>query len=272
MNRFIISIIVYFAAMTSYAQIADIQVSYSYRHPEQTMRRADADISNQYILLTDGGRSKFYSPKTEYIDSIESTPEGFENFNTFKRVCYEKKQSDLIPRVDGSFYVVKSFGNKNIRTYDVASGTRFKWNEPLAEINWITTDSIKNILGYDCVMAHGDCHGRRWTVWFSPEIPVSDGPWKLYGLPGIILEAVCDGGQYSFVADGIQYAANPYYEIYSENNWEKITGKDFWELRRSSLENPSRNVISSPNMIVYNGISHKGHLPKEIVDYIETDY
>ena len=90
MNRFIISIIVYFAAMQSYAQIADIQVSYSYRHPEQTMRRADADISNQYILLTDGGRSKFYSPKTEYIDSIESTPEGFENFNTFKRVCYEK--------------------------------------------------------------------------------------------------------------------------------------------------------------------------------------
>lgn len=53
---------------------ADIEVSYRYSHPVQTMRNAEPDVTNQYILLTDGNHSKFYSPKTEYIDSIESTP------------------------------------------------------------------------------------------------------------------------------------------------------------------------------------------------------
>ncbi|WP_286331726.1 hypothetical protein, partial [Duncaniella freteri] len=53
-------------------QMADIEVSYKYSHPVQTMRSAEPDVTNQYILLTDGSRSKFYSPKTEYIDSIES--------------------------------------------------------------------------------------------------------------------------------------------------------------------------------------------------------
>ncbi|MDE6669898.1 MAG: GLPGLI family protein [Muribaculaceae bacterium] len=272
MYRLFFSFIVSLVMIASFAQTADIEVSYLYRHPEQTMRRAEADICNQYILLSNGNDSKFYSPKTEYIDSIESTPEGFESFNTFKRVCYEKRQSELIPRVDGSFYIVKSFGRKNIRTYDVASGTRFKWDEPLIEINWEVTDSIKNILGYECFMAHTDFHGRKWTVWFTPEIPVNDGPWKLHGLPGLILEAVCEGGQYHFVADGVQYAKTPYYKIYSEDNWEIISGSDFWNLRRSCLDNPSRNMTSSANIIVYNGISYKKYLPKEIVDYIETDY
>lgn len=236
------------------------------------MRNADADIENQYHLLTDGITSKFFSPKTEYIDSIESTKEGFERFNAFKRICFEKKQQHLIPRVDGSFYIAKSFKTKNIRTYDVASGTRFKWDEPLQEINWTIMDSTQSVLGYECFLAETLFHGRKWSAWFTPDIPIQDGPWKLTGLPGLILKATCEGGQYSFEADGIQYTHTPYYEIYSENNWDKITGKDFWNLRRECLDNPSRNVNSYGNSIVYNGLKYNKYLPKEIVDYIETDY
>lgn len=266
------SFIMCIAATAAMAQTADIKVSYMYRHPEQTMRTAEADIANHYILLSNRNKSKFYSPKTEYIDSIESTAEGFESFNTFKRICHEKKQQHLIPRVDGSFYIAKSFKNKAIRTYDVANGTRFKWDEPLTGINWEEIDSVKNILGYECFMARTEFHGREWTVWFSPEIPVADGPWKLHGLSGLILEAVCDGGQYHFAADGIQYIENPHYEVYSENNWEPITGNEFWNLRRACLENPSRNMNLSTNTIVFQGASQMNYLPKEIVDYIETDY
>lgn len=254
------------------AQNSDVEVSYRYSHPIQTMRSADADITNQYILISNGIQSKFYSPKTEYIDSIESTPEGFEQFNTFKRICYEKKQKDLIPRVDGSFYVTKSFKNKKIKTYDVAAATRYKWEEPLTEIAWDISDSTKNILGYESFMATADFHGRKWTVWFSPEIPVNDGPWKLSGLPGIILEAVCESGQYYFIADGIQQVEKPFYDIYSEDNWEPTNSMDFWNLRRVCLENPSRNMNASENIIVFQGIKYNKYLPREVVDYIETDY
>lgn len=261
-----------FMAISVVAQNDGVSVSYKYYHPEQTMRSAEADIVNQYILISDGHKSKFYSPKTEYIDSIESTPEGFESFNTFKRICYEKKRQDMIPRVDGSFYISKSKKDKNIRTYDVASGTRFKWDEPMTDIKWSVTDSIKSILGYECFQASTIYHGRQWTVWFAPDIPLQDGPWKLYDLPGLILEAVCEGGQYHFTADGIVHNQNPYYGIYSENNWEPIKGKDFWNLRRSCLDNPYHNVNSGANTIVYQGVNYTKYLPAEIVDYIETDY
>lgn len=249
-----------------------IKVGYRYSHPVQTMRSEKADVTNQYILVTDGSQSKFYSPKTEYIDSIESTPEGFEKFNTFKRICYEKKQSDQIPRGDGSFYVTKSRYNDKVITFDIASATKFRWEEPIPHIDWITTDSTMNIVGYECFMATADFHGRKWTAWFAPEIPVSDGPWKLCGLPGIILKAECDGGQYSFVADGIEQIQNPEYGLYGAENWEPIKREEFWSLRRECLENPSRNRGAGGNTIVYKGINYTKYLPKEIVDYIETDY
>ena len=273
MNRLITSIILCIVATAATAQSkAGIEVSYRYSHPVQTMRSAEPDVTNQYILHTDGCQSKFYSPKTEYIDSIESTPEGFEKFNTFKRICYEKKQSDLIPRFDGSFYVAKSGDNDKMITFDIASATKFRWEEPMPNIEWITTDSTVNILGYECFMATADFHGRKWTAWFAPEIPVSDGPWKLCGLPGIILRAECDGGQYSFIADGIQQKQNLEYHIYGEENWEPIKREEFWLLRRECLENPSRNRGSGSHIIVYKGINYTKYLPKEIVDYIETDY
>lgn len=272
MKKILTSIISCLVAIAATAQTADIEVSYRYCHPVQTMRSAEPDITNQYILLTDGYKSKFYSPKTEYIDSIESTPEGFEKFNTFKRICYEKKQSEHIPRVDGSFYITKSKRDNKMQTYDIASATRFKWEEPIPHIKWVTTDTTMNIAGYECFMATAEVHGRKWTAWFTPEIPVSDGPWKLCGLPGLILQAACDGGQYSFVADGIQQKQNPEYRIYGNENWEPVKREEFWQLRRSCLDNPSRNRASGDNIIVYKGISYTRCLPKEIVDYIETDY
>ena len=142
----------------------------------------------------------------------------------------------------------------------------------MPHIEWVVTDSTMTVVDYECFMATSDYHGRKWTAWFAPEIPIGDGPWKLCGLPGIILQAESDGGQYRFVADGIQQARNPEYRIYGKEKWEPIKREDFWNLRRECLENPSRNRGVGGNTMVYKGTNYTKYLPKEIVDYIETDY
>ena len=53
-------------------------------------------------------------------------------------------------------------------------------------------------------LATADFCGRHWTAWFATDIPVSDGPWKLGGLPGLILEAYDKGHQYTFTAVGLE--------------------------------------------------------------------
>lgn len=59
-------------------------------------------------------------------------------------------------------------------------------------IKWSISEEIKEILGHRCQKASGEFRGRNFTVYFAKDIPVADGPWKLTGLPGLILEAFSD--------------------------------------------------------------------------------
>ena len=62
--------------------------------------------------------------------------------------------------------------------------------EPLEPIQWkINEDSVKNLMGYDCIQAECDLYGRHWVVWYAPELACSSGPWLLRGVPGLIVQA-----------------------------------------------------------------------------------
>lgn len=73
------------------------------------------------------------------------------------------------------------------------------WDKP----EWEITDETKDILGYECFKATTDYRGRKWIAWFTPEIPLPEGPWKLCGLPGLILEANDTDDYFHFTANGI---------------------------------------------------------------------
>lgn len=61
--------------------------------------------------------------------------------------------------------------------------------EPAPNVSWKITTEKKNIGGYESIKATTDFAGRMWEAWYIPEIPISLGPWKLGGLPGLIIEA-----------------------------------------------------------------------------------
>ena len=84
---------------------------------------------------------------------------------------------------------------------------KFHITEPLEQPQWdIIADSTKQILNYDCQMARCTFKGRTWTVWFTADIPLDNGPWKLCGLPGLILRAYDSKQQYIFDCVGMKQA------------------------------------------------------------------
>ena len=90
---------------------------------------------------------------------------------------------------------------------DVSIIESFRITEPLEQPKWdIITDSTKQILGYDCQMARCKFKGRTWTAWFTADIPLDNGPWKLCGLPGLILRAYDSRQQYIFDCVGMKQA------------------------------------------------------------------
>ena len=55
-------------------------------------------------------------------------------------------------------------------------------------------------------MARCTFKGRTWTAWFTADIPLDNGPWKLCGLPGLILRAYDSKQQYIFDCVGMKQA------------------------------------------------------------------
>ncbi|OCK49829.1 hypothetical protein BA768_08005 [Chryseobacterium sp. CBo1] len=56
------------------------------------------------------------------------------------------------------------------------------------KINWKISSEKDKFLSYPIQKATTEFGGRKWIAWFTTEIPVQDGPYKFYGLPGLILK------------------------------------------------------------------------------------
>ena len=61
--------------------------------------------------------------------------------------------------------------------------------EKKIKINWKLENETKKIGPFICNKAITKYRGRDYTAWYTKQIPVAYGPWKLQGLPGLILEA-----------------------------------------------------------------------------------
>lgn len=64
--------------------------------------------------------------------------------------------------------------------------------DTLYPMHWMMTDETKYISDVSCKKATTIFKGRSYTVWYADDIPIMNGPWKLGGLPGLILEAYDD--------------------------------------------------------------------------------
>jgi GLPGLI family protein len=51
------------------------------------------------------------------------------------------------------------------------------------------TSQEKIIGGFQCKQAFTSFRGRDYEAWYAVSLPLPMGPWKLNGLPGLILEA-----------------------------------------------------------------------------------
>lgn len=252
---------------------ADLEVSYS----EISFFENGKERNHKYHLLANSGQSKFFNPRSEEIDSMSSTPEGLANFKKTQEAALQAMiaQGSIdvakMPRKVEPVYVLKSSADSIMTVYDLlGTDEPVYYTEPYSEITWEIGDSTRTILGYECLQADTDYHGRHWTAWFTPEIPIQDGPWKFRGLPGLILEVKSVGGKYGYVADGIERSIKIINGVYGAEQYEKRDRKAILRAKRAMRDNPMGHLqakginvdISPENLSKSSGTG----------DFIETDY
>lgn len=100
----------------------------------------------------------------------------------------------------------------------------------------IVADSTARILGYNCTLATTHYKGRTWRAWFTEDIPLPYGPWKLCGLPGLVLRAADTSRQFIFDAIGMRQmdGTQPILLKKHYDKYEPVSQKTFDKVRRET--------------------------------------
>jgi hypothetical protein len=76
--------------------------------------------------------------------------------------------------------------------------------DAMPAIDWKISNDTMTFGGLHCQKATTHFKGRDYTAWFCPDLPLHVGPWKLNGLPGVIVQAYDAKKDVQFMFDGVE--------------------------------------------------------------------
>lgn len=234
------------------------QVKYrvTYRMSVTTDTTRTPQTWRKHMMLLDIGDhlSKFYDYNTWQADSARQA-----NPNDEAYLEYLEGRKSSIRHCNWELY--KDYPKKGLFTTKELLGLEHFYVEEKADVpEWsLQSDSIREIMGYTCHLASAFYKGRLWSAWYAEDIPIDDGPWKLRGLPGLILRAEDSQRHYVIYALGLKQVDGNETIRYKSGDFnadEKVNMKQLAELRKRyyadmagfiNNTNPNVKVIISGN-------------------------
>lgn len=111
----------------------------------------------------------------------------------------------------------------------------FLVNDTTLNIDWILHNDTKQIDGFNCKKATTNFKGRDWEIWYTTEIPISYGPWKFYGLPGLIIIAKEGSDQFWFRLTKIKIDPSIKIEPVNRKEFKEVSFKQFISMEEEVL-------------------------------------
>jgi len=218
------TIFLFFLANSAFAQNKSLGLV------EYNMVLSFKDKVNQSTLLINKNDSYFlWNSKSNDSLKIKEKETNEGNLNiSFKKEDY----TDNI-----GFFNYKSNKRNHIITRTFLGKKEYFVTEIKPQIKWNVFEEYKKIGNFDCQKAKAKFRGRNYTVWFTYDIPISDGPWKLHGLPGLILEAYDDKKEVSFFFKSAKFPDNTQKSRLKISENKKISLKEFVLLKEKHTNN-----------------------------------
>lgn len=169
MKSYLVSFLLFFI---SHISLSGQEVHVKYFHVRSPIATLEEDLyvkDNQVISIQDS-----------VINFNQNGNSGISVFEKSKRKTISKQYfvSDLNEEEKKNFFFTTTYRDEDFFIYDEVP--KIKWT--------ISEKGGKKILGYPCFKATGIFRGSKMVAYYTSDIPLSAGPFKFYGLPGLILE------------------------------------------------------------------------------------
>ncbi|WP_312076027.1 GLPGLI family protein [Chryseobacterium sp.] len=143
-----------------------------------------ADVKTEMMVLDiDAKGSSYFSHATFVADSIQKAD--IEKQLQMSPGNINIKRNEKPGQI--TFKVTKSYPEFKTFLYRKVAGDQYKIAED-SKPEWKISSEKQKIGDYNTQKATTSFGGREWIAWFTQEIPFQDGPYKFYGLPGLIVK------------------------------------------------------------------------------------
>lgn len=245
-------------------------------------------MGGEFILLVGPKTSKYYEKVTDKYERIQSDPEIKAAYNKEMELVFEKARANggflekpILSRVD-ALVIYTNYPEGKRTVQDAAFLDYYIYEDDLKPQQWtMVPDSVKTKLDYSCRKAVCTYRGRAYEAWYCPDIPVSLGPWKFSGLPGLIMSVRDTNGHYTFDISGLEKSNNPI--EYIEYITRKYTHTDRITFLRNHAKSAQIGIVkylqaNAPASTTNNSGTNDNGLTSQFVggtakyDLLERDY
>ncbi len=226
------NLILFFLLLSNVIFGQDLIVQYKY---EKQYSLKDTLKSTEYdYLKISGNKSIFFSEGEYKSDSIIN--------NSKQKIDFKSLPDDKLGCI-----ITKDLSKREIVFYsnDFLEND-FKYSE-YPNFKFEITQKKKNILGYDCTLAKTNYGGRDYNIYFTNQIPIQEGPYKFFGLPGLILQVYDVERKHSFTAVGIT-KNKAYIQLdISQRKFVETTRQKYFIVRKNYESNPMQRSFELMN-------------------------
>lgn len=217
------------------AEVPVAAVQYLFTHVNDTNNK-DKPYWEKMILYIGKDHSlykSFGSIALRQENAKQAKVPGFKSLVYTDSIVYMMKHKTH----DVLYYTPKE--KKLVRTSRILA-TDYLFDETYPVINWKIGKDKKMVGKYSCQSAVGTYAGREYTAWFCKDLPYQLGPWKLQGLPGLILEAADSKGEVKFQFTDFSYQTpEPDEFIVLSDIAERKTPQELAKIREMIAKDPN---------------------------------
>lgn len=143
---------------------------------------------------------------------------------------------------NNTFYKFKRDGNK-VQFIQPVVKDRYAIITDNVQQNWKLSQEKKIISGVECFKATTRFRGVDWEAWYAPSVPYPYGPWKLHGLPGLIIEAHDVNKRNNYTAVKIEFQKSDKLNkdlssLVTSTITDKVTMQQFVAMRDEIVDQP----------------------------------
>ena len=190
-----------FACFSQTTEPAIAKVFYVLKHKRDTANKDSVYTEN--MLLVVGKNSSIFCSLDKIIQAKKIAQDQDEQIKNWTGVGATRFKTLVGLRKANNQVIFQFLQEKKILIKEYLIGN-YLYEEVFDDIKWGLASEIKIINNINCQKAVATYKGREWIAWFAPDIPFETGPWKLHGLPGLILEAYDNKKEVQFLFAGFE--------------------------------------------------------------------